>query len=41
MKEKIKSVYKFISPKFQSIHLEYKVIPKLRYGHGNPPIPFY
>lgn len=34
--EKIKSVYRFLSPKFQSIHLEYKVTPKPRYGHGNP-----
>ncbi len=33
---KIKSVYRFISPKFQSIHLEYKVTPKPRYGHGKP-----
>lgn len=36
MMEKIKSVYRFLSPKFQSIHLEYKVAPKPRYGHGNP-----
>lgn len=36
MMEKIKSVYRFLSPKFQSIHLEYKVTPKPRYGHGNP-----
>ncbi len=34
--EKIKSVYRFLSPKFQSVHLEYKVTPKPRYGHGNP-----
>ena len=25
MMEKIKSVYRFLSPKFQSVHLEYKV----------------
>lgn len=36
MMEKIKSVYRFLSPKFQSIHLDYKVTPKPRYGHGNP-----
>lgn len=34
--EKVKSVYRFLSPKFQSIHLEYKVTPKPRFGHGNP-----
>lgn len=38
-KEKVKSLYKFISPKFQSIHLEYHVKPKPRYGHGKPPHP--
>ncbi len=32
--EKIKSIYRFLSPKFQSIHLEYKVNPKPRFGHG-------
>jgi len=36
MLKKLKSIYKYISPKFQSIHLEYKVEPKPRYGHGNP-----
>lgn len=36
MMGKIKSVYRFLSPKFQSIHLEYKVTPKPRYGHGKP-----
>jgi len=36
LREKIKSVYKFLSPKFQSVHLEYKVSPKPRWGHGNP-----
>lgn len=29
-------MYKFLSPKFQSVHLEYKVSPKPRWGHGNP-----
>ena len=37
MINKIKSIYRFLSPKFQSIHLEYKVAPKPRYGHGLPP----
>jgi hypothetical protein len=37
MINKIKSVYRFLSPKFQSVHLEYKVTPKPRYGHGLPP----
>ncbi len=35
--EKLKSIYRFVSPKFQSIHLEYKVKVKPRYGHGLPP----
>lgn len=29
-------MYKFLSPKFQSVHLEYKVSPRPRWGHGNP-----
>ncbi len=37
MINKIKSLYRFLSPKFQSLHLEYKVVPKPRYGHGLPP----
>lgn len=37
--EKIKSVYRYLSPKFQSIHLEYKVHPKPRYGYGKPAHP--
>lgn len=36
MIEKIKSLYRYLSPKYQSIHLEYKVSPKPRYGHGHP-----
>ncbi|MCO6494672.1 MAG: class I SAM-dependent methyltransferase [Bacteroidetes bacterium] len=39
MIDKIKSVYRFISPKFQTLHLDYKVSPMPRYGHGNPPHP--
>ena len=37
MINKIKSLYRFLSPKFQSLHLEYKVETKPRYGHGLPP----
>jgi hypothetical protein len=37
MLEKLKSLYRFISPKFQSVHLDYKVHPQPRYGHGKPP----
>ena len=37
--KKIKSLYRFFSPKFQSVHLEYKVKPQPRYGHGKPPHP--
>lgn len=36
MIQKIKSAYKFISPKYQSVYLEYKVDVKPRYGHGRP-----
>lgn len=34
--KKIKSVYRFASPKFQSVHLEYKVNVKPRFGQGLP-----
>ena len=34
---KIKSIYRFLSPKFQSVFLDYHVNFKPRYGHGNPP----
>ena len=37
MKEKLKSLYKFLSPRFQTIHLDYQVTPKPRQGHGLPP----
>ncbi|HRJ35804.1 MAG TPA: hypothetical protein PK610_07435, partial [Flavobacteriales bacterium] len=37
MLEKFKSAYRFLSSKYQSIHLDYRVNPKPRYGHGNPP----
>ncbi len=33
----LKQFYKFISPKFQNLFLEYKVNFKPRYGHGKPP----
>lgn len=33
----IKEIYKFISPSFQKLFLEYKVNFKPRYGHGLPP----
>ena len=36
MLSKLKSLYRFLSPKFQSMHLEYKVNMKPRYGHGKP-----
>jgi hypothetical protein len=36
MLNKLKSLYKFLSPKFQTVHLEYKVNPKPRFGHGLP-----
>ncbi len=35
MKEKIKSIYRFLSPNFQTLFLEYKVKFKPRFGHGN------
>jgi hypothetical protein len=37
--KKLKSFYKFASPKYQSVHLEYKVFPKPRFGHGLPAHP--
>jgi hypothetical protein len=36
MINKIKSLYKFLSPKYQTVHLEYKVNVQPRYGHGKP-----
>ena len=32
----LKSVYRFLSPRFQTLFLEYKVALKPRYGHGLP-----
>lgn len=37
MKEKLKSIYRFISSRFQTIHLDYQVTPKPRAGHGLQP----
>jgi hypothetical protein len=36
----LKQLYKLLSPKYQKVILEYKVNPKPRYGHGNPPNKF-
>lgn len=33
----IKSLYRFLNPKFQNLFLEYKTDFKPRYGHGKPP----
>ena len=33
----IKSLYHFISKKWQSVHLDYPVLFQPRYGHGKPP----
>lgn len=35
----IRKLYQFISPKYQTIFLEYKVNAMPRYGHGKPPHP--
>lgn len=37
MIDHLKSLYKFISNKYQTIHLEYMTEVKPRYGFGNPP----
>ncbi|SDD22582.1 pseudouridine synthase family protein [Williamwhitmania taraxaci] len=33
----IKQIYRFLSPRFQNLFLEYKVAFKPRYGHGSQP----
>ena len=33
----LKELYRFVSPKYQHLFLEYKVNLKPRYGHGQPP----
>lgn len=35
----LKSIYRFLSPRFQSVHLDYRVDPRPRYGHGLPAHP--
>ena len=35
----IKQIYRFLSPNFQNLFLDYKVDMKPRYGHGSPPHP--
>lgn len=37
--EILKSIYKFLSPKYQALFMEYQVEFKPRYGHGKPPHP--
>ncbi|MDR1112762.1 MAG: hypothetical protein LBL18_03250, partial [Bacteroidales bacterium] len=39
MEGKIKSLYHFLSSKFQTVHFEYKYNPCPRYGHGKPAHP--
>ncbi len=36
MKDKFKSLYKFFSSKYQTVHLDYKVATQPRQGHGKP-----
>jgi hypothetical protein len=38
-KSKLKSIYKFTSPKYQPLFLEYKIKLIPRYGNGKPPHP--
>jgi hypothetical protein len=35
--EKLKNIYRFLSGKHQTLHMEYKVNMVPRYGHGKPP----
>lgn len=37
MLNKVKGLYRFLSPKFQTVSLDYKVKVMPRYGHGKPP----
>lgn len=32
--KRLKSIYRFLHPRFQSVHLDYSVNPQPRYGHG-------
>lgn len=36
---RIKEIYRFFSSRYQSVHLDYPVTPRPRYGHGLPPHP--
>lgn len=38
--EKLKGIYRFLNPKFQSLHLDYPVDMKPRNGHGKEANPF-
>ena len=35
----LKDIYRFVSPKYQNLFLDYKVAFQPRYGHGKPPHP--
>ena len=35
----LKQFYRFLSPRYQNVFLEYRVKQKPRYGHGLPPHP--
>ena len=35
----LKALYRFVSPRFQNVFLDYKVTLRPRYGHGRPPHP--
>ncbi len=37
MLKSIKNIYRFLSPRFQTLHNDYPVDFKPRYGHGQPP----
>ncbi len=37
MIDRFKDLYRYLSPKFQSVHLDYHVDARPRYGHGKPP----
>jgi hypothetical protein len=39
MISRIKNLFKSLSPRFQTLHLEYRVNAKPRYGHGKPAHP--
>jgi len=42
MKDILKNVYRFVSPRFQTVHLDYRVEVQPRHGHGKAPLePLY